>query len=349
MFRLCPLFGLVAAALAFARGEPLPDLPDPLGRAGMMAAVLHDSAGGEVIIAAGGTNFPDKKLWEGGQRKYHQDVFKLAQTRGSWAWTKIGDLHTGLVGAAFCPTPKLDGLIIAGGAAADGHRTEVWVVRLDGSVTRFAPNMPEPRAYAGFTSSNHNLILIGGITGPNDTTAIPTLTSLNLDEPSRTWRTSEADPAFARIIPLCGAGAQTMLWGGGCMLSAKEGKPFRTYQDNLSFKSASAEGHHFHGIPQTLAGAAGPGVATATHLFFVGGDDGSQYGHPYETHTGLGRHILALNLKTLKATIVGDWPHPVAVAPLVRLGDDLVTISGEIRPGIRTPKITRWTIPAEYR
>jgi len=51
----------------------------------------------------------------------------------------------------------------------------------------------------------------------------------------------------------------------------------------------------------------------------------------------------------LEVTDLGEWPHPVAVAPLLRLGDDLVTVSGEIRPGVRTPKLTRWPIPAKYR
>jgi hypothetical protein len=56
-----------------------------------------------------------------------------------------------------------------------------------------------------------------------------------------------------------------------------------------------------------------------------------------------------MDLETFEVTDVGEWPHPVAVAPLLRLGDDLVTVSGEVRPGVRTPKLTRWPIPAKYR
>jgi N-acetylneuraminic acid mutarotase len=51
----------------------------------------------------------------------------------------------------------------------------------------------------------------------------------------------------------------------------------------------------------------------------------------------------------LEVQVVDQWPHPVATAPLLRLGDDLVTISGETRPGVRTPACTRWTIPAKLR
>jgi len=151
MLRLTPLLGLFVAALAGAQAEPLPDLPDPLGRAGMMAAVLREADGSEVIVATGGTNFPDKMPWQGGQRKYHKDILKLSRKDGVWSWHKIGDLPEGLVGAAFCPTPKRDGLVIAGGASAEGHRADVWLVGLDGKVARFAESMARPRAYAGFT------------------------------------------------------------------------------------------------------------------------------------------------------------------------------------------------------
>ena len=349
MPRLTPLLGLLVATLLAAQGEPLPDLPDPLGRAGMMAAVLREADGSEVIVAAGGTNFPDKMPWQGGQRRYHKDILKLARTDGAWRWSRIGELPEGLVGAAFCPAPKRDALIVAGGAAADGHRTAVWSVGLDGKVRRFAENMPGPRAYAGFAATNGNLIVIGGIARADDTSAIPTLTSLDLDAPDKPWRTTDADPGFARIIPLVGAGLGKLVWAGGCSLSEKDGKPFRTYHENLAFRSTDGEGDRFHGLPNKLAGAAGPGVLTQTHLLFVGGDDGSQYGHAYETHTGLARRILALDLETLEVTDLGEWPHPVAVAPLLRLGDDLVTVSGEVRPGVRTPKLTRWPIPAKYR
>ena len=349
MFRLTSLLGFCAAALAGAQGEPLPDLPDSLGRAGMMAAVLREADGTEVILAAGGTNFPDKPLWQGGQRKYHKDILKLARKDGSWGWRKVGELPDGLVGAAFCATPKQDRLVIAGGASADGHRADVWAVGLDGKVARFAESMPRPRAYAGFVATNGNLIVIGGIARPDDTAALATLASLDLDDPAKPWRTTDADPSFGRIIPLVGAGLRKLVWAGGCSLSEKDGKPFRSYHENLAYQATDAAGNRFHGLPNKLAGAAGPGVLTQTHVLFVGGDDGSQYGHPYETHTGLARRILALDLETLEVTDIGEWPHPVAVAPLLRLGDDLVTVSGEIRPGVRTPKLTRWQIPAKYR
>lgn len=346
--------GLIASCTAYllamqAWAQPLPDFPDPLGRAGLMAVVLKEKDGQEIILAAGGSNFPDKKLWEGGQKTFYKDIYKLHRVANVWRWTRVGELPAGLLGGAAVATPKADGMIIAGGASAQDHRREVWHISREGQLTRFAEDLPTPRAYAGFTVANNNLILIGGTAQPDATHCLATLTSLDLDDPDKPWRTSNEDPNYARLIPLCGASERLLLWGGGCILSAKDGKPFRSYQENLCHQSPGAQGNDFHGLPGNLAGPAGPGVATHGTLFFVGGDDGTQYGQPTETHPGLGRRILAIDLDTREVSEVGTWPHPVAVAPLVRLGDDLVTVSGETRPGVRTPAVTRWTIPVKYR
>ena len=48
-FQACLLFGV-----AVVRALELPDIPDPQGRAGMMAAVVRDSEDREAILAAGG-------------------------------------------------------------------------------------------------------------------------------------------------------------------------------------------------------------------------------------------------------------------------------------------------------
>jgi hypothetical protein len=111
---------LLWAAYAGAQSVNLPDIPDSLGRAGMMAAVVKDADGSEVIIAAGGCNYRDKKPWEGGVKSFYKDIYKLRKKSGVWAWSRIGELPMPLASGAFCATPKLDGLIIAGGCAPDG-------------------------------------------------------------------------------------------------------------------------------------------------------------------------------------------------------------------------------------
>jgi N-acetylneuraminic acid mutarotase len=328
----------------------LPDLPDPRGRAGMMAAVILDDDGREAILAAGGANFPGKPPWEGGRKVFHRDIFLCRRdAAGKWGWTKVGDLPTPIAYAAFCATPDRRALVVAGGADADRHLAAVWKVGADGRCEKFADALPQPRAYAGFVEVNGALALLGGSDAPDATAALGTLASLRLDRPQAGWRLSAEEAAQARILPLFGADETTLLWGGGCQLFDQGGKAARAYQADLHHANSRLQGADFHGLPGPLAAPAGPGVLAGTGLFFVGGDDGAHYGKPPAEHPGQSRDILYIDLETREPKVVGQWPTPLATAPLLRLGHDLVTISGETRPGVRTPACSSWTIPAKLR
>ena len=344
------IFALLCLALRLGASEALPDLPDPLGRAGMMAAVLKDAEGQEVILAAGGSNFPGKMPWDGGTKVFYKDVFLLQKTAGKWAWRKVGELPTPNAYAAFAATPARDGLVIAGGCNADGHLAAVLVVKADGKCLPLEAKLPEPRAYAGGFTIGTRLIVSGGTPHPTATTALATMTVLDLARPHEGWKSTDDKEEFARILPLVGADENgIVLWAGGCALSDDQGKPVRDYRDALTYSQPNRQGTKFHALPTPLAASAGPGITTGHHLFFVGGDDGKHYGKPPATHPGQSTQVLAIDTETLEVQVVDQWPHPVATAPLLRLGDDLVTISGETRPGVRTPACTRWPIPAKLR
>lgn len=338
------------ACRAWAASEALPDLPDPLGRAGMMAAVLKDGDGQEIILAAGGSNFPGKMPWDGGVKAFYADVFLLKKTDGKWAWRKVGMLPTPTAYAGFAATPARDGLVIAGGCNADGHLAEVLVVRPDGKCAPFGPKLNEPRAYAGCFTLGTRLALTGGTLSATATSTLGNMTVLDLAHPEGGWKSSDVKEEFARILPLVGADDHgTAIWLGGCALSDDRGKPFRDYRDTLTYSAQNNQGTRFHALSAPLAASAGPGIAAGAHLFFVGGDDGKHYGKPPASHPGQTTQVLMVDTETFETQVVDHWPHPIATAPLLRLGDDLVTISGETRPGVRTPACTRWTIPAKLR
>jgi hypothetical protein len=348
--RTLRLFLALAGFATAQAAVELPDLPDPKGRAGMMAAVLKDGAGQEVILAAGGSNFPGKMPWEGGTKVFYKDIFLLKQTDGKWSWRKVGELPTPNAYAAFAATPARDGLVIAGGCNAEGHLSAVLVARTDGTCAPQKAGMDRQRAYAGFFTGGTCLYVLGGTNQPNSTSAEETRAFLDLRKMDA-WVAVGSDD-YERILPLTGAGIDgTRIWAGGCTLSDHQGQPMRSYDDTLYYSKPNGvdRGTKLHALPSPLAAAAGPGVGAGHHLFFVGGDNGKHYGQPPATHPGQGTQVIAIDTETLEVQVVGRWPHPVATAPLLRLGDDLVTISGETRPGVRTPACGSWTIPAKYR
>lgn len=57
--------------------EMLPDLPDKEGFAGVFAGIAKDG-GQDLLVVAGGANFPDGRPWVGGKKVYYDGVYTLA-------------------------------------------------------------------------------------------------------------------------------------------------------------------------------------------------------------------------------------------------------------------------------
>ena len=330
-----------------AAAQSLPDLPDANGRAGMMAAVVLDEDGREAVLAAGGANFPDGPPWEGGAKRFYRDIFLLRQIQGEWRWRKVGELPEPAAYAAFCASPDAKGLVIAGGANAQAHLDNVWVVRADGRVDDFAAKLPAPRAYAGCVAVSGSLRIVGGAAATQSVDCISNAVLLNLNAPDRGWRIDVEHQRCARILPLCGAFAGKVVWGGGCRLEERDGTPARVYlndlRGNLGFNGARSA------LAAPMAASAGPGIEVSGGLIFVGGDDGLYPGAELKHHPGHSNQVTFMYGETLATVVIGQWPTSLVTAPLLRIGNDIVSISGETRPGIRTPAVNRWQIPAQYR
>src|SRR5690348_6499323 len=63
----------------------LPPLPDPEGFAGMFAGTI-----GDALLVAGGANFPDRRPWDGGVKRWYDAVWLLEDPAGPWR--RVGSL-----------------------------------------------------------------------------------------------------------------------------------------------------------------------------------------------------------------------------------------------------------------
>ena len=327
--------------------EAFPDLPDKAGRAGMMAAAVLDEDGNGAILAAGGANVPKEMPWEGGGKQFYRDIFLLHRVQGVWRWTRVGDLPEANAYAAFCAAPDGRGMVIAGGANAERHLDDVWIVRVDGKVERCGGKLPSPRAYSGFCVSSGKFHIVGGTVSPASNECIPNALSFNLSGPDAAWRVDVENKRCARILPLCGGFAGRVVWGGGCLLEEREGRAARVHLGDLRGNLGGNGSRSALAAP--LAACAGPGVEVSGGLIFVGGDDGLHPAVDPKSHPGQSRQVTFIYGETLATVVLGRWPTPLATAPLIRFGDEIVSISGETRPGVRTSAVSRWLIPAEYR
>ena len=108
----------MAPALAQKSGawKQLASLPDKEGFAGMYAGVSND-----VLLAAGGANFPGKKPWEGGTKVWHDHVFALDRPDGTWK--RVGQLPRPL--AYGVSVSHGGGVVCVGGSDAEKYHADV--------------------------------------------------------------------------------------------------------------------------------------------------------------------------------------------------------------------------------
>ena len=86
---------------------------------------------GDAIIVAGGCNFPDVPVYEGGAKHYYADVFVNYKPLNGGEWNTIGQLPVALAYGASVTVPE--GVVCIGGQDADRNsRTDVVLLSLSG-------------------------------------------------------------------------------------------------------------------------------------------------------------------------------------------------------------------------
>lgn len=303
------------------------------------------------MLAAGGANFPEKAPWKGGAKAFHTAIYRL----DGGAWTKVGDLPSPRAYAAYAAMAK--GMVVAGGVDSEKHLAETLLVTADGKTFALAP-LPRPVAYAAFAVDNNRLYVIGGQESPTATAALAATYRLDLTkvDPAKPeaaqWETLPGAPFGGRILSIAGALDGKIQVFGGCSLAAgPDGKPARIYHtDGATLIASASEPAQLWAsekpapLPGNLAAAAMPAPAREGILLVIGGDDGSRYGQPPQEHPGQSNKILAYDPRANAWTPRGDWPEKIATAPALIAGDTLMTVSGETRPGIRTPAVAAMEI-----
>ena len=114
---------------------------------------------GDELVVAGGANFPDKSLLEGGAKRVYADIWALKS--GDWVHAGVLPDSTAY-GATFAVD---DALILAGGNVCGVTTDKVYELKLrDGAaVLRTLPPLPVPMEQCGWTQDGDQLYLAGGV------------------------------------------------------------------------------------------------------------------------------------------------------------------------------------------
>ena len=322
-------------------------IPDKEGMAGMFAGVSHGR-----LFCMGGANFPDKKPWEGGQKKWYDQIFMLT---GKNEW-KILDQklpHPMAYGVSIAYNQEV---ILIGGNDDLGFHREVFGMEWMNERIHFKsyPSLPMPLAnMAGAIVGN--LIIVAG--GTSSATGKPLSVVLGFDvkHPDAGWFTLPSWPGETRTQAVSASTKNHFyLFSGEAIGVDANGTAYRkilsdcfeftpSYQDGKWTGTWKKLNDLLHGVSASANPA--PVFNDRYILFWAGLDSTTASIKDPVTHPGFPKSLLIYDIRENVSLQAGESTDvsPVTL-PAVKWKNKWFYISGEKRPGVRTNTIHQVSI-----
>lgn len=347
-----------------AAGEPV-----QYGVAGALAGFSHN-----MLIVAGGANFGDSVPWRGGKKHYHDEIFLLTPSPGEGKWVQSKTLLPKAVAYSSCVS-FADRLICIGGEDAAGPVNQVISLENDSGKIRINQLTPLPQPVtSGGAALIENIVYLAG--GAGKSGAIDEFYSADLNREELVWLTLPKLP-----IPLSNAVVVSQDDGNETCIYVLGGRNktniiSKFYPDIWKYSPSKMKwakvGELVSSSGEPLGLSAGTGVAAGkNHIILFGGDVGIVFNRTerlldaiskasneeekqalireknsgLENHPGFPRTVFDYNTISGKTTPLAEIPGPGQVTTIAAIfGTSVYIPSGEIRPGIRTPVVTKAVI-----
>lgn len=315
--------------------KPLAPLPDAEGFAGSYAGV-HEGA----LLVAGGANFPEKPLWEGGPKRWTDRVFVLENEDG--VWREAAPLPKPLGYGAAVSLPQ--GVMLIGGSnAEEGAVADCYLLSYVGGAVVCKPLAPLP-----VTLTGHAAVVMGGKVyvqgGSHATGEQDAQSELWVYEPAAdSWQAGQPMPGRGRFLhQMAAIGDSLYVLGGTGIKPAADGRQVRDMLTEAWRYSESAGWQQLAELPRFCAAAPTPAPVLGGKIYLLGGDDATITGYTPQTHPGFHSASLCYD------PAAGSWAEagPVAAAravlPCAMWGGSAIIVNGEQRPGKRSNEV--WSI-----
>lgn len=335
------------------------DFPENLGLAGMMVAKTKDG-----FLIAGGANFPDALPWEGGSKFFSDKIF-FWNGKSEHPEVLKQKLPEGIAYAGY--TTYNNQLIIVGGETKSGASNKVY--KIIDTKTEELPNLPTGLMAPSVILDKDNLYVFGGDTSTKTNNQVLVL---NLKQAKNGWK-SLPD------LPINTANAASFLINDEIYVASgrsKNSNGISTLNNEIfkfNLKNQTWQKETNVQIDEKIT----PFVASAffsfknRYLVFAGGDDGKTF-NKIETflskisqekneqtkqilikeknylakhHQGFNNTVLIYDTLSKKWLGNQHLPFQAHVTTASVADDNIIYIfSGEIRPGVRSPKIWKGVI-----
>ena len=237
------------------------------------------------------------------------------------------------------------------------------------SITMLPP-LPTPCTQMCGAIVGDTLYIAGGQDSFVGVEALRTFWSLNLGaEPGTAeWESLDPWPGAERMQSVAAAAdGHFYMFGGVQLTDDGQGAVTRVtpyLKDAFRFSAVDHRWSKIDDVPRSLAAAPSPAPVIGGHIFLLGGVDGSLFTADPATHPGFSHSTYTYN------PVIGRWvtrsnmPDGVSrvTAPAVQAEGRSFIVSGESRPGIRSPSVyelqhhlpkrsfgaTNWCVVAVY-
>ncbi|MFV0591433.1 MAG: hypothetical protein ACK5M7_08615 [Draconibacterium sp.] len=349
----------------------LPDIPPVIGQteqkglAGPLAGVSS-----EMLIVAGGSNFPDSLPWQGGSKTYYDDIFFFNLNEKEAVWHVAGEKLPLPLAYSACVSVN-NALICIGGENLNGPLSGVLKLKFDKGGVQIETLTDFPVAV-----SNSGAVKIGSlvyVAGGSGTEG--NLASFYCADASKDILKWEKLPDLPRPVSNAVVVSQ---WDGSedCIYvlggRSKEAALSTFYSSVWKYSpskklwNTAGEIRNAQNKPVTLAAGTGAAIGE-NYILLFGGDNGQLYNKTeefinaadaaeapeeketvnrqkikhLENHPGFSRQLFLFNTLTGECSEEGVLPFPAQVTTLTVKFDNKIYIpNGEVRPGVRTPKVT---------
>lgn len=329
-----------------------------LGLAGAISGADHN-----VLLVAGGTNFPNEMPWDGGKKKYYDDVFLYRKTgRGLFLipTKKALKLPFNLAYSAVGSTSY--GIVAAGGENENGLSKKVLILNWKANELQvnFLPDLPIGLSNGALTVVGDIIYLAGGEIANG---ATDQLLSLNLTKQEEGWKKMINLPhSVSHTVLLHPENSREIFLIGG--RKRNHGDTSTLYKNVFAYNVDKQTWAIKESLPYPLSAAAG--LANGKDLLIFSGDQGETF-HQAEkliaeidrekdpvkkeslnqqkiklqsNHPGFSKSVLKYDVKQNTWFSLKDLlPYGTVTTNAVLLGHHVIISGGEIKAGLRTPNI----------
>ena len=265
-----------------------PEIP-PAPGAEVQPGLASPFAGksGSVVIVAGGCNFPDTPVLDGGIKRYYDDAFVYTEQGGKQTWHTGFKIHRPTAYGASVSLPE--GLLCIGGNGSVRVYKEVfllsWKEETGSLEVEDWPPLPFPMSQMGAALVDQTIYVVGGLANGKEANSFLSLDLTKQGSEKFQWEVLEDFPGQARIQPVVvaqnSAEEKRLYLISGSSYPEQEEDPLVS-ADGLQYSpgtgkwSRVAEIHPAGFEAFSLHGA--DGIPTGmNHLLFIGGVNRSTF------------------------------------------------------------------------